>query len=398
MAINQLCDSILRYAPMHIGANIWTAYIHHFSQKPNKVLGVLQTGNIRPGGHVNFVLPLLWQSLSKTGKTDLVYPIIRQMLEHNVETSEGLKSKMEYASIREEIPFKMLLQFGDSIQNLDIASSGLDSLVLDHTQRLHPLWSWYDKDYDLTTVTYHNAKSKKSKTPKSLLIWLNDIFPSNPKKVANKLHQQVFEILENPLGENWIIASPMLYNKSNVDFKSWGWLSGEGLIVIEELLEVYQNHFQINPEKIYIGGYNQGADWVWYLAQHMPDKVAGFLAFGGHPGHLDAIKFNTSILNYTNSNFLAYTTKNGLYDYESSILPYYRAIKENAPQVSWSLIEELTNLNELDKRSEEIAAWLKSKTLENLPSQIKWQTPRTFPSRKDPFWIAVREQSKQVGA
>lgn len=381
-------DSILARNAGDIGARAWRGIAQFFMQHPKQTLSDLHTANLFGlGGTGQFQYGTLYRMATAhaaLGDTDRAMQVLSEVVEGGLHSRDVLLDDANLVAVRAHPDFPHLLEKADRVQALTLNALDVQQHRIDHTNSVHELWTDYFPEYDLTSITHVSVPSNASpEAGHPLLVWLNPEMDTEDKLIV-----QAMDIWREALPEEWIIAAPTERNFKAVDFPRWMWTSGEGIIVINEVVDYLQEVYAIDPKRIFLGGFGGGGDIVWHFAQAHPDKFAGFISFGGQPGHLDYLKMNTHVVNYRHANMVAVNGTVGRID-PAHLEPYMASAKAIAPNLTWTLLDGTADYDALRVQAPKLATWLTQQKLNPLPDVIDWQTGRVFPKYDDAFWLRI---------
>lgn len=381
-------DSVLARNAADIGARAWRGIAQFFMQQPEQALSDLHTANLFGlGGTGHFQYGALYRMATvhaALGDTNRALQVLSEVVEGGLHSRDVLLDDANLEAVRAHPDFPDLLEKADRMQALALDRLDVQKHRIDHTSSVHELWTDYFPEYDLTSLTHVSVPSNTSpEAGHPLLVWLNPEMDTEDKLIV-----QALDVWREALPEEWIIAAPTERNFKAVDFPRWRWTSGEGIIVINEVVDYLQEVYAIDPHRIFLGGFGGGGDIVWHFAQAHPDKFAGFISFGGQPGHLDYLKMNTHVVNYRHANMVAVNGTVGRID-PAHLEPYMTSAKAVAPNLTWALLESTADYDALRVQAPKLATWLNQQRLNPLPDVIDWQTGRVFPKYDDAFWLRI---------
>lgn len=292
-----------------------------------------------------------------------------------------------------------------------------NAMVLDHTEHMHPLWTTRFPAYDLTSITSVDVPSDYDPDQAyGLIYWIPDVPDetrvlqswSTYQDAQRKRHEGLAfwrDILDQMGERNWIIASPSMVNASGQDFSDWGWLSGEGFIVFEEVLAEIKNHYSIDDKRIVLSGFRMGADLVWHQAQAHPDWFLGIVPISGHPGQIDRIFLNNHLVNLRNASLYALNGQQDesqhpagyawAVDRDITLQPsaaYIAPVQAEVSNAEWRVIAASgQRLSDFEPEQAAIATWLKAQAYTQFPTHIEWQAGLAYPSYRDVHWLRIDE-------
>ncbi len=390
--LKQLCDSVLNYVPGSLLAGIWSGVAHSISGESDQAVRIFEKLSFS-GARMMAIQERMGRAVMGAGNHKRALAIFSYLVEGGLLTANDLNTNPVYDPVRELSEFEELTLLAKAVEKSKIEDLDLEKHQLNLTARLGSVWKDNWPQYDLTSVVHVRPGKTSGKSP--LLIWLNPGSGQNAAKSLETFHKQTFDIWAKALPEDWTIASGSVLNLSKIDFENWGLSSGEGVIMVEEVLKFLKDSYAIDERKVFLGGYADAAHMVFHFVQSMPDQFAGFVSFGGHPAALDAIKLNSYVVNYRHANLLAYSSKNDTYSNES-YAPYRNTISRIAPNVVWNIQEQPTNLKNLGVKAGEIYEWMTQQELDHFPHIIDWQTGNSFLDRKKAFWVRIDELSNPI--
>lgn len=390
-----LSDSIISEDNAHIGAATWRGYVYYSMGEFEKAIENWHKANLFGIAAYQYTLFPMASAYANLGKKEEALQLLSQAIEVGTLTKQRILGDKALASLEKMPSFQNILKRIEKISKDSLKDLSLNQHILDWTAKMNDMWKRDFPEYDLTSILDVSLPDNyEADNSHPVLIWINPVLQQNSRPADEKFKSQSFQIWRSALPRDWIIASPAEYNSSKINFEKWGWSSGEGIIVIESVIQYLQDQYAIDPSRIFLGGYQTAGNMIWHFAQAQPDKIAGFISFGGNPAMLDQIKMNTQAVNFRNANFLAFNGKKGAYD-PNHIDAYKNSLKKVAPNVQWKWLKGNCHFEALKKESSSIASWLKRQKLNLFPNKIEWQTGTSYPNYLEAFWLRVDKISNK---
>jgi predicted esterase len=167
------------------------------------------------------------------------------------------------------------------------------------------------------------------------------------------------------------------------------WWDEVGMANIDAQLRLLKRRYNIDDNRVFLGGFSDGASAAWFFAMAKPDDYAAFIALNGHMGVASLSGDQpTYAPNLANTPVLAVHTDNdGLYPSRKMAPTVAMALKAGG-DITYHVVEGYGH--DLDYAAEHfpgLVKWLGDRKRDRFPRSIHWESGKTeFGSCR---WISI---------
>jgi predicted esterase len=285
------------------------------------------------------------------------------------------------------------------------ASSEQDSLI-GQIAAANP--SWQQIQTALQSLTFSSVETGKFVLDKTIcidsierpyVIYIPQSYnPNTPIPLVVYLHGGVsrLNIIDNPI--EWAsneAISQFAEQHGYILLFPFGqagatWWNDVGISNILNLIRVAKGRYNIDDNRVYLGGFSDGGSAAYLFAMALPNDFAGFLALNGNMGVASQDGgLPTYATNFANSPVYAVSTdKDQLYP-TSETERFIAMAKSAGANILYRQLEGEHSFSYADSELPHIANWMKSQFRDPFPKKIIWET--ALPGLGVCHWFAIDE-------